>query len=489
MSKTHIMCIILYKNTLPAFQICVGGREEKGHKRHMKLNKDNKYLKWGLTAFLVIAASIFFYYLIFHSSNISAGIQTAWKVMMPIVFGLILAYLLTPVLNHVEHDALIPVFNFFKVRESSKRKSAIRALGIFLTILLFIAVVGSLIFMMLSQIVPSIANIVSNFDSYYNNIIKWVNELLNDNPELEEYILNTIDRYSVRVQEILNNAVFSLSGEVIKTVSLSVINILKVTLNIIIGVLVSIYLMASKEKFAGQAKKSVYALFEQDTANSILSTCRFTHKTFIGFIGGKIVDSLIIGVLCFIGTSILKTPYAALVSLIVGATNVIPYFGPFIGAIPSILLVFVVDPLHPLNAVYLALFILVLQQFDGNILGPKILGEYTGLSSFWVIFAITIFGGLWGVVGMIIGVPFFAVVYAGIKFFIYKKLHKKHMPEKTDLYVNVGYVSGEEFHNFDPFYKRNKAAKQEKRKNRRTKANKNFDDSEKNEEQTPEDKE
>ena len=435
----------------------------------MKLNKDNNYLKWGVTAFLVIAGSILFYYLMFHGAKITAGIQDAWAVLMPIIFGFILAYLLTPILNHVENDALIPAFNFFKVKDSQKRKTAIRALGILLTIVLFLAVVGSLIYMMLSQIIPSIANIVSNFDSYYNNVIKWVNQLLTDNPELEEYVLNTIDRYSVRTQEILNSALFSLSGEVIKTVSLSVINILTVTLNIIIGVLVSVYLMASKEKFAGQAKKSVYALFEQNTANSILNTCRFTHKTFIGFIGGKIVDSLIIGVLCFIGTSILKTPYAALVSLIVGATNVIPYFGPFIGAIPSVLLVFVVDPLHPLNAVYLALFILALQQFDGNILGPKILGEYTGLSSFWVIFAITIFGGLWGVVGMIIGVPLFAVVYAGIKTFIYSKLQKKNMPKETDLYVNVGYVSGAEFHNFDPFFKRNKAAKQEKRKSRRTK--------------------
>ena len=445
----------------------------------MKLNKDNKYLKWGLTAFLVIAGSILFYYLLFHGAKITEGIQDAWTVLMPIVFGFILAYLLTPILNHVENDALIPAFNFFKVNDSKKRKTAIRALGILLTIVLFLTVVGSLIYMMLSQIIPSIANIVSNFDSYYNNIITWVNQLLTDNPELEEYVLSTIDRYSVRAQEILNNALFSLSGEVIKTVSLSVINTLKVLLNIIIGVLVSVYLMTSKEKFAGQAKKSIYALFEQNTANSILSTCRFTHKTFIGFIGGKIVDSLIIGVLCFIGTSILNTPYAALVSLIVGATNVIPYFGPFIGAIPSVLLVFVVDPMHPLNAVYLALFILALQQFDGNILGPKILGEYTGLSSFWVIFAITIFGGLWGVVGMIVGVPLFAVVYAGIKTFIYAKLQKKNMPEETERYINVGYVSGGEFHNFDPFFKRNKAAKQEKRRNRREKTSKAMNDSEK----------
>ena len=148
----------------------------------MKLNKDNKYLKWGLTAFLVIAGSILFYYLLFHGAKITEGIQDAWTVLMPIVFGFILAYLLTPILNHVENDALIPAFNFFKVNDSKKRKTAIRALGILLTIVLFLTVVGSLIYMMLSQIIPSIANIVSNFDSYYNNIITWVNQLLTDNP-------------------------------------------------------------------------------------------------------------------------------------------------------------------------------------------------------------------------------------------------------------------------------------------------------------------
>ena len=200
----------------------------------MKLNKDNKYLKWGLTAFFVIAGSILFYYLMFHGAKITAAIQDAWKVLMPIFFGIILAYLLTPVLNHIEHDVLIPIFTFFKVKESEKRTKIIRALGILLTILLFLAVVSSLIYMMLSQIIPSIANIVSNFDSYYNNVIKWVNQLLTDNPDFEEYVLHTIDRYSVRAQEILNNAIFSMSGEVIKTISLSVFNTLKVLLNIIV---------------------------------------------------------------------------------------------------------------------------------------------------------------------------------------------------------------------------------------------------------------
>lgn len=414
----------------------------------MKFNRDNKYFKWGMTAFLVIAASMAFYYLLFLGPQLKVGLDAAWEIMMPIIFGFILAYLLTPILNKIERKILVPFFDLLKIKSSRKRNGFIRGIGIFLTVVLFIAVVYSLSYMMLSQIVPSLTNLISNFDTYYANFIKWINTILDNNPELGDYVIRLVENYSEELEEWLNESVLAMSGEVIKTVSLSIISIAKSLLNIIIGLLISIYLMTSKEKFAGQTKKSIYAMFQEDTANTIVQNFRFTHRTFIGFVGGKIVDSLIIGILCFIGTSILKTPYAALVSVIVGATNVIPYFGPFIGAIPSIILIFVVDPMHPLNAVYFAIFILALQQFDGNILGPKILGEYTGLSSFWVIFSITIFGGLWGVVGMIIGVPLFAVIYAAAKSIIYRRLQRKNMPEGTEEYVNLEYVSKCEFHEY-----------------------------------------
>ena len=201
--------------------------------------------------------------------------------------------------------------------------------------------------------------------------------------------------------------------------------------------------MASKEKFAGQAKKISYAIFEQDTANNVIKNFRFTHQTFIGFLGGKIIDSIIIGLLCFIGTTIMGTPYAALVSVIIGVTNIIPFFGPFLGGVPCAFLVFVVDPLHPLNCVYFILFVIILQQFDGNILGPKILGNSTGLTGFWVIFSITFFGGLFGVLGMIIGVPIFAVIYAAIRSAINTLLKKKKLPTDGKQYEEVDYVDEE----------------------------------------------
>lgn len=422
----------------------------------MKINLRNKYIKWGTTAFLVIAASICFYYLMFHGANIKLGIVTATQVVLPVVLGFITAYLLTPVLNIVEYRLLIPFCNRCKIKETKKRNSLIRGCGIIITLFLFIAVIYILISMLLSEIVPSIANIASNFDVYIDNITNWVNKTLEDNPELGSYAIKAIDKYSGELEVWLNDVVFTQSSELIKKVSLSIINVLSILWDFVIGVIIAIYVMASKEKFTGQAKKITYAVFERDTANAVIRNFRFTHRTFIGFIGGKIVDSIIIGLLCFIGTTLMNTPYTVLVSVIIGVTNVIPFFGPFLGAIPCSILIFVVDPTHPLNTVYFAIFILLLQQFDGNILGPKILGDSTGITGFWVIFSITLFGGLFGVLGMIIGVPIFAVIYAAIKSLVNSALQKKELPDTTELYVDLDKVDEDGLHPYVPEYKKPK---------------------------------
>ena len=405
----------------------------------MKFKFNNKYVRWGMTGFLAVAASIVFFYFMFHGSQIKEGFANVIDVLMPIVLGLVTAYLLAPVLNFVEQNILIPVYDKCRIKDSKKRKSAIRGTGILITCFLFIAVIYLLIFMLMSQIVPSVESIISNFDTYSNNVITWITKLLEDNPNLEEYVIKSIDQYSEQLENWLRQMVPDTLA-FLKTVSLSIINVLGYLWDFIIGFIISIYLLSSKEIFAGQAKKIAYAFFERDTANIVIRNFRFTHQTFIGFFGGKIIDSLIIGILCFIGTSIMKTPYAALVSIIIGCTNVIPFFGPFLGAIPCTFLIFVVDPVHPLNCIYFAIFILLLQQFDGNILGPKILGDATGLSGFWVIFSITFFGGLYGVLGMIAGVPIFSVIYAAIRSIIHTRLESKNLVENTDNYIQVDYV-------------------------------------------------
>ncbi len=405
----------------------------------MKFKFNNKYIRWGMTAFLVLAASILFYYLVFHSSNIAAVLNTVTDILMPVVVGFAMAYLLTPVLNFIEKKILAPVCEKFGIRKSKRRDSVLRGISVFLTAFFFIALIYMLFYMLISQLVPSIQNIINNFDQYVNNVMNWLNRILDDNPDVRKYALQTISQYSAQLDDMISqlpaNAMIWF-----RTVTNTATSILGVLWDFIIGFIISIYVMASKEKFLGQSKKIVYAVFEPDTANIVVRNFRFTHRTFIGFLGGKIADSIIIGLLCFVGVTLLKTPYGALISVIIGVTNVIPFFGPYLGAIPSAFLVLIVDPLHPLNCVYFLLFILLLQQFDGNFLGPKILGNSTGLTGFWVIFSITLFGGLFGVLGMIVGVPIFAVIYAAIKSLVNTALAKKQLPLETQKYEQLDYV-------------------------------------------------
>lgn len=421
----------------------------------MKEHFNNKYVRWGVTAFCVIAASICFYYLVFHGVNIKIGLGKLHNILRPIVVGFVLAYLLTPVLNYIEYRIMKPVFKRLPVKNTAKRDSIIRGISILTTALLFFAVIYALVAMFVSQIVPSIMNLVANFDTYVNNVTNVINNLLADNPEVGSYVVKKINQYSGELELWLTDNVFTAPAAIIKTISLSVINLLSVLWNWVIGFIVSIYVLASKEKFAGQTKKIAYALFEKQTANMIIRNFRFTHKTFIGFFSGKVLDSIIIGLLCFIGTTLLRTPYAALVSVIIGVTNIIPFFGPFLGAVPCTILIFLVDPMHPLNSLYFVVFILVLQQFDGNVLGPKILGDSTGLTSFWVIFAITVFGGAFGVPGMIVGVPVFAVIYAAVKSLVNMALSRRNMPIATEDYLTVGSVDEEGFHEYIPEFKQN----------------------------------
>lgn len=436
----------------------IASKEESLFKR----NWNSVYFRWGLTSFTVIAAGILFYYVIFHGTNIKQNVVSFFRILMPIVFGFVLAYLMSPVLNYLEYRILFPLADKMKIRKSVKRKSLIRAIGIFFTAFLFFVLFYSIIYMLLSQIVPSILNIISNFDTYIDNMTNWIRKVFEDNPTLVENVTDLINRYSDQLDQWLNETVLTRTTSLIKTVSLSVLSGLKILWNFLIGFIISIYVLASKEKFAAQAKKAAYALFPQARANRLIHNFRFTHKTFSGFFGGKVLDSIIIGLLCFLGTTFLKTPYAALVSFVIGITNIIPFFGPYIGGIPCALLVLLVDPVHPLNCVYFVIFLIILQQFDGNILGPKILGDSTGLAGFWIIFSITLFGGFFGVVGMVVGVPIFAVIYTAARALINQSLEGKNMPQDTELYMNVGYVDNDGFHEYIPRYMRKNKKKNKK---------------------------
>lgn len=410
---------------------------QSGKEIHMKPHLNNKYFKWSLAAVISFCVCLLFYYLLFHGTQFISAIKSVFDLILPVIFGAILAYLLTPTLNWMENKILIPLVKKLKCKDIKKAHKPIRFVGIILTSVIYILIIYLIIHMLLSQIIPSLENLVSNYEKYIDDFIIWINKVFSEYPEIEEYAINLVDKYTMEVVTFVNDTILTKSSELIKTISLSVISILGVVWDFVIGFIISIYLLASKEKFANQSKKIVYAFWKREKANIIINNFRFAHNTFIGFVTGKVVDSIIIGCLCFAGTSILQTPYAALVSVIIGVTNVIPFFGPFLGAIPCAILILVVDVAHPLNVVYFAIFILILQQVDGNLIGPKILGESTGLSSFWVIFAITIFGGLFGIPGMIFGVPVFAIIHAAIKSHVNEALIKKELSHKTESYTNV----------------------------------------------------
>lgn len=409
----------------------------------MKLNIEKKYLLAGITGFAAIACAILFYYLVFHVQSIKNGIGFIFSVIMPVVNGLIIAYIMTPTLKFIEEKIFTPLLKKCSVSITYKTKRRIRMISILLTCVFFWFIIYAIISMLISQIVPSIQNIANNFDGYVVNLLAWVNRLFEDNAEITNMMQTAINNYSAEFKNWLNTNVLSQTSLLIKSVSLSVISFLRVAWNLIIGFVISIYLMSNKETLAGQAKKIIFAIFKLENANMVIREIRYVNRTFIGFIVGKIIDSVVIGLLCFLGTSLIGTPYPALVSVIIGVTNIIPFFGPYLGAIPCAIFILIVDFSNPVNCLYFILFILILQQIDGNIIGPKILGDSTGLSAFWVIFSITVFGGLMGVPGMIIGVPTFAVFYNLIRRIVERALKKKDLPTETAPYLKVGSIDSE----------------------------------------------
>ncbi len=401
----------------------------------MKFKWDKKYLYLGVTAFLVVVASMIFHNIITGSSSILTGISKIISVLTPIIDGLVLAYLMNPILNFYENSVLSKItdkLRYFNPEDNpAKGKRRIRNCSVALTFVTTVLIVTIFFQMVIPQIADSIQSIIKLFPTYLNNLNAWAEQVFKNYPFLESSLVSFIGDYTKDMNEFLRRNVLPHVNTVLTSVSLSLMRILTFTWNLLIGLIISIYIMANRELFAAQFKKLLYAYFNQRTAGNIIGECAFIHRTFSSFIVGKIVDSAIIGVLCFFAASIIGTPYPVLISVIIGVTNIIPVFGPFIGAIPCALLVLLVDPLQCL---YFILMIFVLQQLDGNFIGPKILGGSTGLSSFWVIFAITLGGGLFGVVGMFLGIPIFAVLYAEFKRRVNKHLKFKSLSENTNDY-------------------------------------------------------
>ena len=398
----------------------------------MKLKRDPKYLCWGITILIVFVIGILLAFIFINFPSFVSSCKKLLNVFSPIIYGLVFAYILNPVMVFFE-PKIQKLLRKTKMKEKGIRRLS-RALSVTVSIVIGVGVIYGFFALMLPSLIDSISAIVMNMPTYYENTTTWLQELVEQNPEYEPLFNTFYDKAFEGLESWVETAILGNLQSLIVNVTTQVFAILKVVLNLLIGLVAAIYMLASKEKFMAQTKKIIVALMKRSKADRLFEVCSHSNRMFSGFIGGKIIDSAIIGVLCYIGCSIMKTPYALLVSTIVGITNVIPFFGPFIGAVPSILLILIVDPM---KALYFGIFVFVLQQLDGNFIGPRILGDSVGLPSFWILVSITVFGGIFGFIGMLLGVPVFAVIYMLVREFVERKLKEKGAPIPTSYYYHM----------------------------------------------------
>lgn len=389
----------------------------------------------GLTLLLVVIVCLLIYFALLRLEMISNVIHLILGILKPIIYGFAIAYLLNPIVKKVD-EHLIPYIN--KHFPNSKKAAQIsRGTGIFIAVILLISIITALCNMMLPELYKSIWNMVSTVPSQLNTAVDQITKMMSKDTTTGQLFTNVLMQATDFIQNWMKTDLLEQVNVVMSNLTVGVINVVKELFNGIIGIIISVYVLWGKEVFSQQAKKIVYAIFKPNSANMILHLTIKSNEIFGGFIIGKIIDSVIIGILCFIGLSILKMPYTLLVSVIVGVTNVIPFFGPYIGAIPSAILITLSNPIKGL---YFLIFILILQQIDGNIIGPKIIGNSTGLSAFWVVFSILLGGGLFGIPGMILGVPTFAVLSYIVTMLINHNLEKKNLPTEASCYDELSYV-------------------------------------------------
>ena len=403
----------------------------------MKKEWIQKGLHSILVGFATISLSIAFFFVLFRMDSIKAMVDTVMEIMAPFVYGGIIAYLLRPLCNHAEE--------FFRITLPEKLKRFSPTLAVIISMITGVLIIYALINMIAPQLYQSIVTIWESLPARVEEFIHWAETTFGEDEELVSKfnavyseVYTYLDSWA---EESLAPYISNLMGgvgDIVTGVGMSLLKVLMFLKNFLIGLIVAVYMLASRKRFARQGEMLIRGTLKPRWADLVLNEIKFVDRMFGGFIEGKIVDSAIIGVLCYIGCMVFKFPNALLVSAIVGVTNVIPFFGPFIGAVPATFLILIESPIKSL---WFMLFVLVLQQLDGNVIGPKILGDRTGLSSFWVLFSIVLFGGLWGLVGMLICVPLFAVIYDLVKKLVYKGLAKNG---SLDIWKKYKHEFGEE---------------------------------------------
>ena len=401
---------------------------------------DKKYLYWGVTAFLVIAAAILFYLIVSNLGWLGTALKRLGEILSPFIWGLVFAYLLFPLLRIYSRYLFTPLFRAL-LKNSPNRERLVpklaRGCSVFLCILSLIVILGGLIMLVVPQLYSSIERIIVNSQNYVNQADDWIQRTMNAYPELESTLRSVVgDLNDGVVSWATNNLLPEMKG-LLSDVASNVVNIFKGIYNVLIGIVVSAYVLYDKEGFASRCKKLVYCIFSLEATEQILKSVQFTNQVFMSYISGKILDSLIVGLICYFCCLIFRVPYSILASSVIAVSNLIPFFGPVVGIVIGGLFILMESPL---KALIFVVFTVILQQFDGNVLGPRILGNRVGVRGFWIMFSIILGAGLFGFGGMLLGVPVFVVVYAFIRWLMNRKLERSDLPTDPEFYVGMGYI-------------------------------------------------
>ena len=391
----------------------------------MKNNQSKKYIQIGLTIFTALAASILLYFILDRLPSIGKIISFVLEAVKPLIYGAVIAYVLYPVCIFFER-LFGKIFKKAKNRKIANKIT--RGLSIFLSLIFGIGIIVIVLYMVIPQLYESISKIVASAPAYIEKIYVFVDNWFSDNDELRKSVLDAIDKYTSDITSLLTDWSGQI-GNVVKSIGDGVLSVFIVTKNIFIGVIVAIYLLADRHQFKEAVKRFINLIFKSKVATAVKNEIKFANDIILNFISGRILDSAIVGILCYILMVILQLPFPLLIAVLIGVTNIIPFFGPFIGAIPAGFLILIEDPI---KCIVFVVMIIILQQVDGNIIGPKIVGGSIGLSSFWVLFAILLFSGIFGLTGMIIGVPLFAIIYDIIKKSVEYFEEKKKLKESEN---------------------------------------------------------
>ncbi len=381
---------------------------------------------------------ILFYNFIVNGDGVGAIASKVVKILQSVIIGLVLAFLMNPIMMFIEQGTL-PIARKLQKKEVRARRLA-RASSSFLSAVVVLGLVALFFISIIPEIYSTAQYLLANIGNQIDAVLNWGNNITNGVYDAEITAIKEssfIDLFNTTVNFLQQYVDFT-SQESVVTIAGGVYSFIKIFWNCIIGLFVAVYALCSKELFKAQAKKIIYSFFSLENANVAIRVTRKASEVFYGFITGKIIDSIIIGLLCYIGMIILGLPYPLLVSMIIGVTNIVPVFGPYIGAVPTTIIIFLTEPRL---GIYFLIFVLALQQLDGNVIGPKILGESTGLSSFWVVVAIVVGGGIFGIPGMIIGVPVTAMIYYIFGKIVSYRLRARNLPTESRLYLELDHIN------------------------------------------------